>query len=64
LFRDSDPAHAFETRLELGEIRRVVAHRRPGGAEAGDGEGRVECEAGLACGPGLIKATKLREADA
>src|SRR5271154_5307067 len=62
LFRNSGVAHAFENRLELGEIPRVVAHRRPGSVEAGDGEGGVESETGLGCGTSLIKASKLREA--
>src|SRR5271163_1514529 len=64
LFRNSGVAHAFENRLELGEIPRVVAHRRPGSVEAGDGEGGVESETGLGCGTSLIKASKLREAGA
>src|SRR5580704_14680284 len=64
LFRHSGLAHAFENRLELGEIRRVVAHRRPGGAEAGDGESRNEGETGLNRGTGLIEAAKLRESGA
>ena len=54
-------AEAFENGLELRHMRGVVAHRRPGGAGAGDGEGRVEREAGLDCGMRLVKATKLRE---
>ena len=36
-------------------------HRRPGGAGAGDGEGRVERETGLDRGTRLVKSTKLRE---
>jgi hypothetical protein len=64
LFWHSGLAHAFENRLELGEIRRVVAHRRPGGAEAGDGESRNEGETGLNRGTGLIEAAKLRESGA
>ena len=35
--------------------------RRPGGAGAGDGEGRVERETGLDCGTRLVESTKLRE---
>ncbi len=54
-------AHAFENGLKLGQIRRIVAHRRPGGAGAGDGEGRVERETGLDGGTRLVKSTKLRE---
>ena len=61
LFGDSGPAHAFEKGLKLGQIRRVVAHRRPIGAGARDGEGRVERETGLDCGMRLVKSTKLRE---
>ena len=48
-------------RLEPGQIGRVVAHRRPAGAGAGDGEGRVEREPGLDCGTRLVQSTKLRE---
>ena len=54
-------AHAFENGLKLGQICRVVAPRRPGGADAGDGVGRVERETGLDCGMRLVKATELRE---
>ena len=61
LFGDPGLAQAFENGLKLGQIRRVVAHRRPGGAGAGDGEGRVERETGLDCGMRLVKSTKLRE---
>ena len=64
MFRNSGLAHAFENRLELREIPRVVAHRRPGSVEAGDGEGGIESETGLGCGTSLIKASKLREAGA
>ena len=38
-----------------------VAHRRPGSADAGDGEGRIEREAGLDRGMRLVQSTKLRE---
>jgi hypothetical protein len=61
LFGDSGLPQAFDNGLKLGQIRRVVAHRRPDGAEAGDGEGRVESEAGLNCGTGLIEAAKDSE---
>ncbi len=54
-------AQAVENGLELGQIGRVVAPRRPGGAGAGDGEGRVERETGLDGGMRLVKSTKLRE---
>ncbi len=47
--------------LKLGQICRVVAHRRPGGAGAGDGVGRVERETGLDRGMRLVESTKLRE---
>src|SRR5580704_1429195 len=57
-------ADAFEYRLKLGQIRRIVAHRRKGGAGAGDGEGRVEREAGLDCGMRLVQSTKLRKGGA
>ena len=61
VFRNSGLAHAFEDGLKLGQIRRVVAHRRPSGAGARDGEGRVERETGLDCGMRIVKSTKLRE---
>ena len=61
LLGNSRLAHAFENPLELGQVRQVVAHRGPGGAGAGDGEGRVEREAGLDGGTRLVNSTKLRE---
>src|SRR5271157_4561437 len=61
LFGDSGLAQALENGLELGQIRRVVAPRRPEGAGAGDGEGRVERETGLDGGIRLVRSTKLRE---
>jgi hypothetical protein len=64
LFGNSGLAQAFESGLDLGEIRWVVAHRRPGGAGAGESEGRVEREAGLDGGTRLVQSTKLREGDA
>ena len=54
-------AHAFENALKLGKIRRVVAPRRPGGAGAGDREGRVEREAGPDGGMRLVQSTEVRE---
>jgi hypothetical protein len=41
LFGDSGLAQAFEHELSLGQIRRVIAHRRSGDAGAGDAEGRL-----------------------
>jgi hypothetical protein len=38
-----------------------VAHCRPEGAGAVDGESRVECEAGLNSGTRLVKSTKVCE---
>ena len=64
LFRDSGLAHAFENGLKLGQIRRVVAHRRPSGAGAGDGEGGVERETGFDGGTRLAWPAKLREGGA
>ena len=64
MFRNCGLAHAFENGLELGEIRRVVAHRRPSGVETVDGESRVESETGLGYRTGLIKTAKLREGGA
>ena len=46
----------------MAEECRVAAYRWPGGADAGDGEGRVEREAGLDGGMRVVKSTKLREA--
>ena len=62
--RHSGLAQAFEDGLELGQIRRVIAHRRPGGSAAGDGVGRVERETGPGRGARLIESPKLREAAA
>ena len=42
-------------------MRRVVAHRGPVDPGAGDGEGRVEREAGLDRGTRFIKPAKPRE---
>jgi Arm DNA-binding domain len=39
LFGEPGFAHAFENRRKLGQVRRVVAHRRPGRASAGEGDG-------------------------
>ena len=61
MFGDAGLAHGVENALEPGQECPVVAPRRPGGAAAGDGEGRVQREAGLDCGTRLVKATKLRE---
>jgi len=51
LLRQARLAQAVDNGLKLGEIRRIVAHRCPGGVGAGDGKGRVECKAGLDGGP-------------
>src|SRR5271166_5001929 len=61
LFGHPGLAEALDNLLELGQIRRVVAHRRPGGAGAGNGVGRVEREASLDCGMRLVESTKLCE---
>ena len=61
MFRHPGFAQAVENGLELGQIRRVVAHSRPIGAGAGDGEGRVEREPSLDCGMRLVQSAKLRE---
>ena len=45
--RRSGLAHTLEKSVQLGQMGRVVAHRRPGGAGARDGESRVERETGL-----------------
>ena len=57
---DPGLAHAVENGLELGQERPVVTHRRPGGAGAGNGEGRVKSEAGFDSGMCLVQAAKLR----
>jgi hypothetical protein len=61
LFGDSRLAHAVENGFEPGQIGRIVAHRGPEGAGTGDGEGRVEREAGLDGGTRLVQSAKLRE---
>ena len=61
LFGNPGLEQPVENRLKLGKIRRIVAHRRPGGAGAGDGEGRVERETGLDRGMRLVQSAKLRE---
>ena len=61
LFGNSGLAHGFENGFDRGQIRRIVAHRRPSGVGAGDGEGRVERETGLDCGMRLVQSTKQRE---
>ena len=60
---DSGLAQAFENALGPCQVRRVVAHRRPGDAGARNGKDRVELEAGLDCGTGLVHSTKLRKGD-
>jgi hypothetical protein len=64
LLRQARLAQAVDNGLKLGEIRRIVAHRCPGGVGAGDGKGRVECKAGLDGGPRLAQSAKLREGGA
>src|SRR5271169_1572325 len=61
LFGDPGLAHGFDNALYLGMTSRVVAHRRPEGAGAGHGEGRVERETALDCRTGLVESTELRE---
>jgi hypothetical protein len=61
LFGDPSLAHAVENGLKLGQIRRIVASHRPGGADAGDDVDRVEREAGFDRGSRLIRPTKLSE---
>src|SRR5271157_575731 len=61
LLGDSGLAQAIENGLELGQICRVAAPVRPGGAGAGDREGRLEHEPGLDSGTRLVDSTKLRE---
>ena len=61
MFGDSRLAQAFENGLKLGQIRRIVAPRRPEGAGVGDGEGRVECETGIDRGARLVESAELRE---
>ena len=59
VIRGLRPCAGLEVGLNPGQIRRVVARRRPDGAGAGDGEGRVEREAGLDGGTRLVQPTKL-----
>jgi hypothetical protein len=61
LLGDSGPAEGLESAFNLDQIRRVLAHRGPGSANAGDGVDRVERETGLDCGTRLIKPTKQHE---
>src|ERR1700733_8065248 len=63
LFRETCPAQAFENGCKLLRMRRVVAHRSPVDPSARNGEGRVEREAGLDGGIGLVKSAKPRESD-
>ncbi len=46
---------------KAGQMRRIVARRRPESAAAGDGVGRVERETGLNGGMRLVESTKLPE---
>jgi hypothetical protein len=59
--RHSGLAQAFENALKLGQIFRVGALRRPEATSAGDGEARVEREAGLYRGTRAVKPPKLRQ---
>ena len=61
LFGDSGHAHPVEMGLKLGQICRVVAHRRPGGTGEGDGERRVELKAGPDRRTRLVQSIKLRQ---
>ena len=62
--RQSRLAHAFENRLKLGQKPLIFAPRGQVGPKAGDGEGRVEREAGIDCRTRLVKPTKLRQGGA
>ena len=64
MFGESGLAQALKKALQLGQMGRVVAHRRPIGASAGDGERRVEREPGPDPGTRLVQSTKPRERDA
>ena len=60
LFGNSGLAEAFENGLKPGQMRyRVVAHRCPGGAGAGNSEVKVERKTGLDRGTRFVKSTKL-----
>ena len=61
LFGNSGPAQTLQNGLKLGQIRRVVAPRRPDGVGARDREGRVEREASPDGGMRLVQSTKKRE---
>src|SRR5580704_16801004 len=61
LFGNPGLAQAFEIALKPSQPSRVVAHRRPSGAGAGDSEGGVEREASIGCGMRFFQSTELRE---
>ena len=54
-------AQALKNALKLGQTGRVVGPRGPRGADARDGEGRVDGQTGLDCGLRLIDSVKLSE---
>jgi hypothetical protein len=65
LFSDTGLAQASEKALlELGQIRRIVAHRSPGAICTGDGESRVERQTAPDCGMRLVQSTQLRKRSA
>ena len=51
-------AQGLESAFNLDQIRRVLAHRSPGSANAGDGVDRVERETGLDSGMRLVKSNR------
>ena len=61
LLGDPRFAHAVENALKLGEIRRIVAPRCPGGPGMGECVDRVKREARLDCGTRVINSTEVRK---
>jgi hypothetical protein len=61
LFGDSGLAQALENGLKLGEVRRVVAHRGPGGAGAGNRQNRVEREPRMSLRAGFLEPSEARK---
>jgi hypothetical protein len=58
------PCACLREGLKLDQIRQVVAQRYPGGAGAGDREGRIERETGQDGGTSLVEAAKPRQGSA
>ena len=61
LVGDAGFAQAVKSDLDLGEICRIVTHRRPRATGAGKGEDRIERETDLDRRARLVKAAEVRE---